>query len=419
MWRRGLGDARNRPVNRHSRRAAISSDSSVMAAEDGNAATSSTGAARTVGIVRAALLVAIGLGALIDDRPAQYQTTFYVVLIAATASAVVELAFPTRRNQSLYVFVGLDLIVLATLAHSSGGAASEVRFAFFAIPVLAAMLFGPRATLLMSIAVVTTYLTLALTQPPDGVTQDQQPFYVELVYLAWAAIAAVLLSKLMTRRAQTIADLARSRGRLTVEVLDAEDRERKRLANWLHDGPVQNLLVVGQDLAEAERGDQAALERARGIVRDTIPQLRNVLTDLHPGLLTSTGLAPALEALATAQAQHASFTVDVSADEGAEGTHDQLLLSLARELLINVGKHAQAKEVRISVSRRPDEILLEVSDDGRGFDLARRAEAVADGHIGLASSTERVESLGGRLEITSAPGRGTRVHVAIPDRARP
>jgi two-component system NarL family sensor kinase len=191
------------------------------------------------------------------------------------------------------------------------------------------------------------------------------------------------------------------------------------LANWLHDGPVQNLLVVGQDLAEAERGDQAALERARGIVRDTIPQLRNVLTDLHPGLLTSTGLAPALEALATAQAQHASFTVDVSADEGAEGTHDQLLLSLARELLINVGKHAQAKEVRISVSRRPDEILLEVSDDGRGFDLARRAEAVADGHIGLASSTERVESLGGRLEITSAPGRGTRVHVAIPDRARP
>lgn len=411
MWRRGLGDARNRPVNRQPRGAAISSDSSVPAAEEG------TGAARTVGIVRAALLVAIGLGALIDDRPAQYQTTFYVVLIAAAASAALELAFPTRRNRTLRVFVGLDLIVLAALAHSSGGAASEVRFAFFAIPVLAAMLFRPRATLITSIAVVTTYLTLALTQPADAVTEDQQLFYVELVYLAWAAIAAVLLSKMMTRRAETIAELARSRGRLTVEVLDAEDRERKRLANWLHDGPVQNLLVVGQDLAEAERGDTTALERARGIVRDTIPQLRNVLTDLHPGLLTSTGLAPALQALATAQAHHAPFTVDVSADEGADGIHDQLLLSLTRELLINVGKHAQAKAVRISVSRRPDEILLEVSDDGRGFDPARRAEAVADGHIGLASSVERVESLGGRLEITSAPGRGTRVLVAIPDQA--
>jgi two-component system NarL family sensor kinase len=418
MWRSALGDARNRRVNRQSRRAAISSDSSVPAAEDGNAGTWSPGAARTVGIVRAALLAAIGLGALIDDRPGQYQTTFYVVFIAAAASAALVLAFPIPRNHSLYVFAGLDLIVLATLAHSSGGAASEVRFAFFAIPVLAAMLLRPRATLITSIAVVTTYLTLALTQPPDAVTEDQQLFYVELVYLAWAAMAAVLLSRMMTRRAETIAELARSRGRLMVDVLDADDRERKRLANWLHDGPVQNLLAAGQDLAEAARGDPTALDRARGTVRDTIPQLRNVLIDLHPGLLTSTGLAPALQALATAQAHHASFSVDVSADEGAEGIHDQLLLSLARELLINVGKHAQAKEVHVSVSLRPDEILLEVSDDGRGFDPARRAEAVADGHIGLASSVERVESLGGRLEIASAPGRGTRVLVAIPDQAR-
>jgi two-component system, NarL family, sensor kinase len=405
-------------VNRQPRRAATSTDSGVPAARDGNVAIWAPRARRTVGIIRASLVAAIGIGALIDDRPAQYQTTFYVVLIAAAAAAAAALAFPTRGRRSLYVSAGLDLIVLATLAHSSGGAASEVRFAFFAIPVLAAMLLRPRATLIMSIAVVTTYVTLAVTQPRDVVTQDQKLSYVELVYLAWAALAAVLLSRVMTRRAETIAELARARGRLMVDVLDAEDRERKRLANWLHDGPVQDLLVAGQDLGEAEGGDPSALQRARRILRDTIPHLRNVLIDLHPGLLTSAGLAPALLALATAQARHASFGIDVSVGEAAEGLHDQLLLSLARELLTNVDKHAQAKEVRISVRRQADEILLEVSDDGRGFDLARRAEAVTDGHIGLASSAERVESLGGRLDIQSSPGQGTRVLVAIPDDAR-
>lgn len=376
-------------------------------------------AARTVGVVRAALVIAVAVGAVIDDRPAQYPTTFYVVLALAAVAAGAALALGRLGHRWSKVYAALDLIFLAALAHSSGGADSEVRFAFFAIPVLAAMLFRPRATLIASLAVLTTYLTLALTQTTGDIGQDQQLVYVELVYLAWAAIAAVLLSRAMTRRADKIAELARARGRLMADVLDAEDRERRRLANWLHDGAVQNLLVAGQDLGEAEGGDPLALQRARGILRDTIPQLRNVLVDLHPGLLTSTGLAPALRALADAQAQRASFRVEVSVEEAVEGVHDQLLLSLTRELLINVVKHARAREVRVSVRRHGHGVELEVSDDGRGFDITRRSEAVADGHIGLASSAERVERLGGRMEIESSPGHGTHVRAVIPGEAQP
>ncbi len=342
---------------------------------------------------------------------------FYVALAIGAAVAVTTLARPPRRPRALYAQAWFDLLLLATLAHSSGGASSEVRFAFFAIPVLSAMLFRPRPTLVTSAAVITTYLTLALTQPQDALLQDRRLVYVELVYLAWAVVAAVLLARVMTRRADTIGELARARSRLMADVLDAEDRERRRLANWLHDGAVQNLLVVGQDLGEAENGDASALHRARSILRETIPQMRNVLIDLHPGLLTSTGLAPALRALAEAQARHASFKATVTVDEDAEGIQDQLLLSLARELLINVVKHAQAGEVAVTVRRLRGGVSLEVSDDGRGFDPARRVQALADGHIGLASSSERVESLGGRIEVDSRPGGGTRVQVVIPDGA--
>jgi len=369
-------------------------------------------AASTVAIVRAALVVAVGLGAVIDDRPGQYGGVFYVALGVAACVAAGTLVYPIRQRSGLYALAGLDLVLLAVLAHSSGGASSEVRFAFFALPVLAAMLFRPRATLLTSVAVAAIYLTLALTQPQGGA--DQQLVYVELVYLAWTAVAAVLLSRVLTRRADTIAALARARGRLMADVLDAEDRERRRLADWLHDGAVQNLLAAGQDLGEAEAGDPAGITRARAILRETIPQLRSVLVDLHPGLLTSAGLAPALRALADAQARRGDFRVEVSVDDDVDPVNDPLLLALARELLINVVKHANAHAVTVAVRRERDGVALEVSDDGDGFDPARRAEAVAGGHIGLASSAERVESQGGRLEIFSEAGRGTRVVAVIP-----
>ena len=262
------------------------------------------------------------------------------------------LAIRLRRRPS-YAYALLDLALLATLAHTSGGAFSEVRFAFFAIPVLAAMLFGPGATAVTSAAVVTTYLTLALTHPSSDVAQDQQLVFVEVIYLGWTAVAAVLLSGVLTRRAETIANLARTRGRLMVEVLDAEDRERARLANWLHDGAVQNLIVVGQDLGDAERGDLKALPRAREVVGSTVSQLRNVLVELHPGVVAQGGLAPALQIMAEAQARRAAFQVDVTVETAAEDTHDELLLSVAQELLLNVVKHAEANHVQLFVPSSP------------------------------------------------------------------
>jgi signal transduction histidine kinase len=98
----------------------------------------------------------------------------------------------------------------------------------------------------------------------------------------------------------------------------------------------------------------------------------------------------------------------------AAGIADELLFSLGRELLTNASRHAGAGRVELTVEREPDAIVLRCRDDGRGMAPERRGEALEHGHLGLAACTERVEALGGRLEIAAAPGEGTDVRARIP-----
>src|SRR4029453_3307668 len=107
------------------------------------------------------------------------------------------------------------------------------------------------------------------------------------------------------------------------------------------------------------------------------------------------------------------FRCEVDVDEHATGLHDSLLFVLGREQLTNVAKHAAGAEGALVISRNGDEIVMDVRDDGRGITPGRCAAALEHGHIGLASSSERVEAVGGRLDIETSPGRGTRIRTTI------
>ena len=102
---------------------------------------------------------------------------------------------------------------------------------------------------------------------------------------------------------------------------------------------------------------------------------------------------------------------------GADGTHDQLIISVTRELLRNVSQHANASLVTINLQRMDGEVILEVADDGSGMNPDRPAEALEAGHVGLASIAMRADACGGRFELTSHPGEGTRVRLAPPAQA--
>lgn len=214
-------------------------------------------------------------------------------------------------------------------------------------------------------------------------------------------------------RARAEASQGRAR-RLALQLLDAEEKERGRLSQALHDESVQNLLVVLQDLREAQRGDPEALERAEAVVSMTVRQLREVVFELHPVGSAHEGTVGAIRAVADRQARRANFRHRISVAEEVCGIQDLLLFSVARELLSNVAKHAAASEVSLIIDKVGGRLVLEVGDDGRGFDPDSVDAAAEAGHVGLTLVAERLEALGGSLEIESANGQGTQVRAVFP-----
>lgn len=364
---------------------------------------------RVWALIRLAALPAIFLGERLVSHPAQRSEPFEPLLAAATLYALVTFAAafgPRPRELPAWLLATLDVAFLCALTYTSGGPFSQLRYAFFLLPVGAALLLRPTLTAAASLGVVVAYLAIALLYPADDAGDFE---LTQALYLAWMGIVAVLLSRLLARRNDEVERLAAGRGRLVAQALDAEDRERRRLAAALHDEAVQNLLAARHELAGG--GDLEFV--AHGLDR-TVDQLRSAVFDLHPAALDHAGLRAALEAVAEHAGRRAGFRWQVEVEPDATGLHDQLLFALARELVINVAKHAQARSVTVRVRRTPAELVLEVADDGRGLDPERLRTATLAGHIGLASATERVEALDGELEIAAQPGQGTLVRARIP-----
>ena len=252
-----------------------------------------------------------------------------------------------------------------------------------------------------------------------------QPVYVTAAgvvtqagYLAWVGVACVMLSVLLERRTQLASRLAADRSRLLTDALEAEQRERKALAEALHDHAIQNLLSARHELEEAaETTFHPALGRAEDALVAAAGQLREAVFDLHPYVLEAAGLEAALRSIAQEAASRGHFGLRLDLNGPGPHAHDQLVFSAARELLTNVVRHADATLVGVRLAERDGELVLVVEDDGCGFPAERVEERLADGHIGLAAQRVRVEAAGGHMELLSTPGDGTRVEVRVPDRA--
>jgi two-component system NarL family sensor kinase len=199
---------------------------------------------------------------------------------------------------------------------------------------------------------------------------------------------------------------------LVVEVMKAEDQGRRRIAQLIHDDSLQTLLAANQELMEAAPG-RAQVTRAHEVVEGAIARLREAMMALHPVTLEEGGFEQALGAVARQAARQGGFEVATEIDRKAIDANDGLLLAVARELLTNAGRHSGATEVSVSLARDGDQVELTVSDNGRGFPPERRAEALAEGHIGLASVAQRMRAAGGTLELaSSAEGTTARARVA-------
>ncbi|MCC6145039.1 MAG: PAS domain S-box protein [Candidatus Hydrogenedentes bacterium] len=205
---------------------------------------------------------------------------------------------------------------------------------------------------------------------------------------------------------------------------EAEQHERKRLARILHDH-IQQLIVGAKMQAESMKRGKT-LDRLYATAQnicDTLAEAhaasRSLTVELSPPVLHETGLVGGLNWLATRMLDRHEFTVHLQMDVDAEPPSEAirfLLFECVRELLVNAVKHAGVQEADVSLSRTPDaEISVVISDRGSGFDpdvvRKRRPNEVS---FGLFSIQERLAHLGGKMEIESATGKGTRVKLTVP-----
>lgn len=209
---------------------------------------------------------------------------------------------------------------------------------------------------------------------------------------------------------------------MAAQLSEVETRERKRLARILHDGLQQ--LLVGAKFSVSRMRKHAATpevvletsEQLDEILNECIQASRSLSQELTPPGLHDRNFAVALKWLAREMKERHGLHVELKADNAAAGISENkrtFLYQAIRELLFNIVKHAQVDQATVHLAISPDEIRVEISDNGTGFEVDR-LDASEMGGLGLLSVRERIAQMGGRVDIQSKPGAGSRFLIAVP-----
>ena len=350
--------------------------------------------------------------------------TTAALLVGAVALAwTLFVLFMTRRNPGFALnpvvpIVDFSLLVLLeVVAPETVGA---VRVAALFLVASHAHFQGERRG--MAVAVLGSAALVIATairgdEPVDG---DVWAFY-ELVFVVAALATGLVVGTLRT--AESTSRL-RAQG-LSRRTLQAEGQVRRRVAEAIHDGPVQELigldmiLSAANQAAEGGRTEEAAklIDEARELATRNIRALRDEIVDLGPYAFHELSFDQAVENCMPVWRRRYGFEVMATIERiemPAEMAGD--LFRVVQEAVVNTGRHAEAEAVSINLRTTNTHVELRVTDNGHGFDVSNQLVGTDPGHLGLASMRERAELLDGVLDIASSD-RGTRVLVRVPLRA--
>lgn len=207
-------------------------------------------------------------------------------------------------------------------------------------------------------------------------------------------------------------------------LLDTQEEIRRQLARELHDGPTQVLSAIAMRLSFAKtlvardpERTVAELEKLERTARKTTTEIRTMLFALRPLSLEAQGLTVALQQYAgrIQETDGLEVVVDSDVDVRLSPTIEGVVFSIVEEAINNARKHARANDIRVRLRLQQDLLLAEVTDDGRGFDLAAvEKEYDQRGSLGLANMRERASLISGALTIDSRQGQGTSVTLLVP-----
>ncbi len=298
-----------------------------------------------------------------------------------------------------------------------------ISFVYLLVVLALASVRGPYAAILASLLAVLSFDFFFFPPPYTFVVVKVEDLLTLCVFLATAVMTSQLASALRRR-----AEQARSREReLRLLYEQAQElaalQERQRLARELHDSVSQALYgmslgaYTAREALESSDLEQAlaSIDYVLVLAEAGLAEMRALIFELRPESLETEGLVAALTRQVAVLRARYKLTVEVDlADEPALSLEQkQALYRIAQEALHNIIKHARASTVLLRLTRQEREIILEVRDNGRGFDPT----GPFPGHLGLHSMRERATKMGGTLTIESAPGQGTCLSMRIPLRA--
>jgi len=217
----------------------------------------------------------------------------------------------------------------------------------------------------------------------------------------------------------------RERERLVQRVAEVSDVERRRISSDLHDGVVQDLAatsyaLVGAAEQAARSGDSPqadTLRDAGAAIRGSIRSLRSLLVEIYPPSLQRAGLPTALhDLLAPLRARGIAATLSIPDEVPVGRQTSEVVFRVAQEALRNVVTHSRAESVELSVWLQDGWLVLNVIDEGVGFEPDALTAAPAGGHVGLSLLRDLARAAGGGLDVRSTPGKGTRVELEVPCR---
>jgi signal transduction histidine kinase len=314
----------------------------------------------------------------------------------------------------------LMLAAVAGLSVIALSAEQPLTYMVFPAFIWAALRFGPRgATLAVTVGAVIAVLA---TSHEQGAFVELSPTNSALnlqLYITLAALTTFCLAAIVSERRRAALELAESQRREG----ERAALERQRIARDLHDSVSQSLFSTTLHVRTAQRALEVEGLDATGpvgeelseigqLTRGALVEMRALIFELRPGALAEEGLVAAVTRQASALSAREGLVIKVDGPDERlplEPGVEEQLYRLGQEALANVVKHARASRATVRIAATDETVSMEVSDDGHGFDPA----AVGPEHFGLRSMRGRVADLKGRLEVTSAPGRGTVLRVEV------
>jgi signal transduction histidine kinase len=211
---------------------------------------------------------------------------------------------------------------------------------------------------------------------------------------------------------------------VTRHLFSAQEDERRHISRELHDEVLQTLVGINVALATLDRAGglgprelKAQIARTQRLVAKSVRTVHQFARELRPAALDHLGLIPALEVYMKRLSARQKLMINLTAFAGIEALDAGkrvVLYRVAQEALTNVARHARASTVNLIISELPGAVRMEVNDDGKSFQVLRTLSSRRHKRLGLVGMRERVEMVGGKLAIESAPGQGTSVRVEIP-----